>query len=177
MNEIKQSIVNLFNIPELSRYRIAKDTGISESALKKYIDGQSDIGNMTLNNAIKLHEYYQQIKDTVPAIDDRDILFGKLLSIANAISINVFESNKLPVFITYSDRYVKAPASTFEKIHDDIMQYAYKFNDYDISLLQTFDELIGNKMTVNHFTDEPLTSKYLLAYYKQNAEIDNNFKK
>lgn len=56
----KNAIEALFN-SGVSRYRISKDTGLSAPLLQKYANGTSKIGNMSLDNAITLTEYYNQI--------------------------------------------------------------------------------------------------------------------
>ena len=43
-------------------YRIAKDTGISQSTISRFQTGESKIENMRLIHAIKLTEYYDEKK-------------------------------------------------------------------------------------------------------------------
>lgn len=45
----------------ISNYQISKVTGISRAVLSKYETGKSDIGRMTLDNAIKLNDYFKEM--------------------------------------------------------------------------------------------------------------------
>ncbi|MFC3921247.1 helix-turn-helix domain-containing protein [Streptococcus alactolyticus] len=48
----KQELLHL--LTNNSRYQIAKATGISERTLANYVNGITDIGRMSYDNAIKL---------------------------------------------------------------------------------------------------------------------------
>lgn len=43
-------------------YRIAKDTGISQSTISRFQTGESKVENMRLIHAMKLTEYYDEKK-------------------------------------------------------------------------------------------------------------------
>lgn len=55
---MKADIEKLLTDSGISIYRISKDTGIAESSLRDYAKGVTKIGNMKLDHAITLHEYY-----------------------------------------------------------------------------------------------------------------------
>lgn len=60
-NKMKKEIEYLLFESGISNYRISKETGISQPALNKYTNdanGSSKIGNMSLDNAIKIYNYY-----------------------------------------------------------------------------------------------------------------------
>ena len=46
-----------------SRYRIWKETGISQKTLSNYATGITPIGRMSLDNAIKLTEYARKLEE------------------------------------------------------------------------------------------------------------------
>ncbi|MGM8213152.1 hypothetical protein ACLIBH_10210 [Virgibacillus sp. W0430] len=60
---IKENIQKLLESKEISNYKISKDTGIAPMTLSDYATGKSIIGNMKLDHAIKLNEYYLKNKD------------------------------------------------------------------------------------------------------------------
>lgn len=62
---IKENIEALFEMwdrGEITGYRIAKDLKISPN-LEQYRDGKRKIDNLTLSKAMKLSDYYLEIKD------------------------------------------------------------------------------------------------------------------
>lgn len=56
-HEIKDNIRRLFT-SGVSNYAIHKATGISQSSLSEVKKGIAKLGNITLDNAIKLNNYY-----------------------------------------------------------------------------------------------------------------------
>jgi transcriptional regulator with XRE-family HTH domain len=57
---MKQTIEYLLFRSGISNYQISQATGISQVVLSKYETGKSDVGRMTLDNAIKLNNYYKE---------------------------------------------------------------------------------------------------------------------
>lgn len=53
------NIVEMYE--KVSNYQISKVTGISQIVLSKYATGKSDVGNMSLDNAIKIHDYFKEM--------------------------------------------------------------------------------------------------------------------
>jgi len=60
---MKQNIDTLFRMTK--NYRISKATGLAQTTLGRYTSGSSDIGNMKLDHAITLNEYYNKIKGEI----------------------------------------------------------------------------------------------------------------
>jgi plasmid maintenance system antidote protein VapI len=58
---MKQAIEYLLMRSGISNYKISKDTGIADSTLSRFATGNSDIGKMTLDNAIKIHDYFKEM--------------------------------------------------------------------------------------------------------------------
>lgn len=58
---MKKAIEYLLFKSSVTNYQISKATGITQVLLSKYARGVSDIGRMTLDNAIKLHNYYKEL--------------------------------------------------------------------------------------------------------------------
>ncbi|MCC2250091.1 helix-turn-helix domain-containing protein [Virgibacillus sp. AGTR] len=50
---------------DITGYKIKKETGISESTISRIRRGQIDIGSITLDNALKLYEFYQNHKNEI----------------------------------------------------------------------------------------------------------------
>lgn len=61
---MKNNIAQLLN-SDISKYRISKDTGIAQSTLSDFATGKSKIGNMKLDHAITLNDYYNKIKGDI----------------------------------------------------------------------------------------------------------------
>lgn len=61
--DIKKNIKKLLESKEISNYRISKDTGVAQMTLSDYATGKSKIGNMKLDHALVLNEYYLKNKD------------------------------------------------------------------------------------------------------------------
>lgn len=60
-----ESIKQLLNTSAISRYRIAKESGVSAPTLQKYASGKSKIENMSLINAIRLTKCYENHKGEI----------------------------------------------------------------------------------------------------------------
>lgn len=103
---------------------------------------------------------------------NRDIKFGRLLAIANILSEKVFEEGKPSVVQKYMSRYGQKPAKTFQKIHEELLEYAPKFGPDEIALLDMFGEILS-EMEESEFTNEPLTPKYLHAFHSQQHRLSN----
>jgi len=103
---------------------------------------------------------------------NRDIKFGRLLAIANILSERVFEEGKQSVVQKYMSRYGQKPAKTFQKIHEELLEYAPKFGPDEIALLDMFSEILS-EMEESEFTNEPLTPKYLHAFHSQQHRLSN----
>lgn len=58
---MKKAIEWLLFRADISNYQISKATGISQVVLSKYTNGKSDIGRMTLDNALKLYDYFEHV--------------------------------------------------------------------------------------------------------------------
>lgn len=59
---LKENIKELLENEEVSNYQISKSTGIAQTTLSRFARNESDIGNMSLDNALKLNAYYNQLK-------------------------------------------------------------------------------------------------------------------
>lgn len=61
------SIANLKLIQRLleteTGYRISKDTGIPQSTISRFVTGETELTKMSLQHAITLTNYYNQLKE------------------------------------------------------------------------------------------------------------------
>jgi len=94
------------------------------------------------------------------------------LAIANILSEKVFEDGKPSVMQKHMSRYSQKPAKTFQKIHEELLEYAPKFGPDEIALLDMFGEILA-EMEEYEFTNEPLTPKYLHAFHSQQHRLSN----
>lgn len=58
MSDIKNNIEKLFFDSDVTNYKIYKATGIRESSLSDIKNKKTKIGNIKLDNAIKLNDFY-----------------------------------------------------------------------------------------------------------------------
>lgn len=63
MSDIKDNINKLLFESELTNYQISKKTGIAQTTLSRFTRKESDIENMSLKNALKLNELWEEIKE------------------------------------------------------------------------------------------------------------------
>ncbi|MFS0841316.1 type I-C CRISPR-associated protein Cas8c/Csd1 [Paenibacillus sp. 1P03SA] len=103
---------------------------------------------------------------------NRDVSFGRLLAIANVLGERLFERDKPNITSKYLERYRRSPAKTFQKIHEELMEYAHKFGETEVHLMDMFGEILAN-MDIEQFTDEPLKDNYLHSYYSQQNTLHN----
>lgn len=174
LEHVKRAIEYLLFESGISNYEISKNTGIRTTTLGRYTTGIAKVGNMTLDNVTILYNYYLKIKEEGKVeTKDRDMLFGRLFGVANALGQKVFEKGKQSVELRYMDRFKKKPIETFERIHADLMDYAAKFGPYENSLIDKFTEIIG-ELGDDSYTNDPLGDKFLLGLYKQRHELNNS---
>ncbi len=63
VGSMKNQIETLLKQRNISAYSIAKDTGITATSIGNYRNDLSRIGNMTLDNGIKLHNFYKDMME------------------------------------------------------------------------------------------------------------------
>ncbi|MEK3909624.1 hypothetical protein [Oceanobacillus sp. FSL W7-1309] len=62
MSDIKDNIYKLLFESGLTNYQISKKTGIAQTTLSRFTRKESDIENMSLKNALKLNELWEELK-------------------------------------------------------------------------------------------------------------------
>lgn len=66
---MKESIMKLLTSKHISNYQISKATGIAQTTLSDYTTGKSKIGNMKLDHALKLYDFYLKNKEMVEMLE------------------------------------------------------------------------------------------------------------
>src|SRR5699024_9507854 len=103
---------------------------------------------------------------------DRNIKFGQLLAIANVLAQRVFEKGKPSVSEMDWKKFKEKPFEVFTTMHNELMEYAHKFGEDDMALVDLFGEILS-EMDMSEFTNEPLDKTYLLGYYQQGNTLNN----
>lgn len=157
---MKESIMKLLTSEHISNYQISKATGIAQTTLSDYATGKSKIGNMKLDHALKLYDYYKKYKDVVEMLELTDyqmelarpyrlwVLYGRWFCV-NEVVVNrkVYEDDVIVYTIETTDyreivkvgtAYKKA-LDAIEKYHDDNAEHIYK----EVARFKTFDEAIA----------------------------------
>lgn len=62
VSDIKDNIYKLLFESGLTNYQISKKTGIAQTTLSRFTRKESDIENMSLKNALKLNELWEELK-------------------------------------------------------------------------------------------------------------------
>ena len=62
VSDIKDNIYKLLFESGLTNYQISKKTGIAQTTLSRFTRKESDIENMSLKNALKLNELWEDMK-------------------------------------------------------------------------------------------------------------------
>ena len=105
-------------------------------------------------------------------MENRDMNFGRLLAIANVLGDRVFENDKMSISQKHMSKFSENPAKSFEKIHAELMEYAPKFKEDEIQLMDLFGEVLA-EISESEFNNEPLNAKYLHSYHSQQHALNN----
>lgn len=100
---------------------------------------------------------------------NRDLIFGELLGTMNVMSES-FNDGVPTVSIKYMEDYSIKPRKFFEIIHRELIQHNHSFGKWENGLLDEITRLV-DKMKQEYFTNEPLSPKYLLGYYRQQNKL------
>lgn len=84
---IKKNIEKLLN-SDLSNYRISKRTGIDQATLSRFKNGKTKIGDMKLDNALKLNNLWEEYK---MEIVNTEFIEGFEKDMNNVVSDGVYE--------------------------------------------------------------------------------------
>ncbi|WP_277680324.1 hypothetical protein [Gracilibacillus dipsosauri] len=84
---IKENIEKLLN-SELTNYRISKLTGIDQATLSRFKNGKTKIGDMKLDNALKLNNLWEEYK---MEIVNTKFIEGFEKDMDNVVSDGVYE--------------------------------------------------------------------------------------
>ncbi|MGJ9460141.1 helix-turn-helix domain-containing protein [Oceanobacillus sp. CF4.6] len=102
---------------------------------------------------------------------NRDQKFGRLLAIANVLSHKVFEKGKISISEKHMVRFGKKPALTFNKIHKELLEYAPKFEQDELQLLDMFEEILSS-IDETEFNNDPLKANYMHSYHTEQHALD-----
>lgn len=106
-------------------------------------------------------------------MNKRDVQFGRLLAIASILYDKIENNGSSKMLFKYGERFKKCPLDTFAKIHEEIMENSYKFDETHYTLLDMFQEIFWN-MNFEDFNNEPLENNYILHYYKERNKWANS---
>mgnify|MGYP001363689944 CR=1 FL=1 len=84
---IKKNIEKLLN-SDLSNYRISKRTGIDQATLSRFKNGKTKIGDMKLDNALKLNKLWEEYKMEIIKIEHIENIEKNM---DNVVSDGVYE--------------------------------------------------------------------------------------
>lgn len=152
--------MKLLTSEHISNYQISKATGIAQTTLSDYATGKSKIGNMKLDHALKLYDYYKKYKDVVEMLDLKDwqceisrpyglwVLHNKWFCVSEVvINKNVYEDDSVIYTVETTDYreiatlnggYIKA-LNRLETYYDDNAMHDYE----EVARFDTFDEAMA----------------------------------
>lgn len=104
-------------------------------------------------------------------INDRDYLFGRLLALADYLERRALgQDNRATNAIRYMNAFSQNPARTWMTIQSALQPYQAKLGGKVLFINRQIDE-IGSRLTIEQFTNKPLSGKYLLGFYSQRHEL------
>lgn len=104
-------------------------------------------------------------------MNDREAKFARAFAILNVIARAVYEKGKpLPAY-TALDKLGQKPMDVLVRTHEDVMQYAHKFGQHEMMLLDLFDEIVA-KIDGSEFDNTPLAARYFQPFHAQQRAID-----
>lgn len=146
---MKKEIEELLN-SGLTSYKIAKETGIAVQQIDRYRKS-SKVGNITLDNALKLYEYKERLNMTN---------YGKMMKIINELVledgafISYWSEDKINDITTvYSIEELKSHLSNFKEedfnklvfqVNFENQDKDYQFNLNDYEAVKNKNEIVLN---------------------------------
>ena len=117
--------------------------------------------------------------EIIDELEDRDILYGRLLAIADKIESTVLderEENRQSNAVRYMQRFAKYPCSTWKLLYVDKLQpylkYLKQMHPKLLSWYESIIQGISEKIIKNDFvTDDVLSGKFLLGYHWQQKDF------
>ncbi|OKP95410.1 helix-turn-helix domain-containing protein [Paenibacillus sp. P46E] len=103
--------------------------------------------------------------------DNRSMIFGRLIAIANVLGDRVLDKGVPPISSQYLDKIGREPAKTIEAIHHKLLDYSHKFGPEEMVLLDMFGEIMAD-LNLEEFTNDPLGSEYLHSFYTQQNALN-----
>ena len=157
---MKESIMKLLTSENISNYQISKATGIAQTTLSDYATGKSKIGNMKLDHALKLYDYYKKYKDVIEMLELTDyqmelsrpynlwVLHNKWFCVDEVVvNKNVYEDGTVRYVVETTDYrevvtlnggYMTA-LNKLETYYDDNAMHDYE----EVARFDTFDEAMA----------------------------------
>lgn len=167
---MKENIEKLLKSGMVSNYRISKDTGIIQTTLSSYATGKSNIGNMKLDHAILLNDYYtKNWKEKVEEMETIKMVIDEV----NAGRIDLVQE---PSF--HEMEYIDGPNGIWvvhevegherlelffaeREVFEDARQRVYEGEDASI-----FDDLVNNEYSDQFNYDD------VVAYRVDGSQIE-----
>lgn len=101
---------------------------------------------------------------------NRDYLFGRLLAIADVLERWASHEDRASNAVRYMNAFARYPARTWGIIQANIQPYQVKMGDKAIYFNRLIDH-VGSMLKSEDFTNQPLSSQYLLGFYSQRHEL------
>ncbi|MGF7046464.1 CRISPR-associated protein Csd1 [Paenibacillus sp. DS2015] len=103
---------------------------------------------------------------------DRDYLFGRLLAIADVLERSALDSDekRSTNAIRYMNSFSKHPARTWQTIQGCLQPHQARLGTKLNYYTRKIDE-VASKISIEDFTNKPLSGKYLLGFYSQRYDL------
>ena len=127
LNKIYDDIKELFN-SEVTTYQISKATGLAQPSLDNYRSGKSDIKNMKLSVAEKLHNFINKERLEMETIEQLENYIANYNESGNAVDpvlgMNKNDAQSLKKAYENGDLFLYDSESYSEYVNDSIEEYA-----------------------------------------------------
>lgn len=103
---------------------------------------------------------------------DRSYVFGRMLAIADVLERRALgkEEKRATNAIRYMNSFAQRPGRTWTIIQSNLQPYQAKMGTEAGYLNRLLDE-VGSKLSLEDFTDKPLSGLYLLGFYSQRNDL------
>ncbi|MFB5678824.1 helix-turn-helix domain-containing protein [Paenibacillus terreus] len=103
---------------------------------------------------------------------NRDEKFGRAVAVANVLHERVKDVGEPGIASMHLTDMGSKPARTLERLHHDLIKHAHKFGADEMILFDMMSEIIAD-ISLDDFTNNPLSNNYLVSYYSQQHVLNN----
>lgn len=168
---MKENIEKLLKSKMVSNYTISKITGIAQSTISGYVTGTNKIGNMKLDHAILLNEYYtKNWKEKVEEMENIKEIIGNIENgkVDLVQDFEIYEREYMDAatekhIVHYVEGEEDLEVFFAEREHFKVLNDAIYNGEADES---AYDDLVNNELSDQYDYDK------VVAYRVEDGQIE-----